>query len=61
MSEYNQILIKKRENQKTASTLEGVVNRLRARDGRLGIRSQDKESVLPEIRELETLIDKLRI
>ena len=50
MSEYNQILIKKRENQKTASTLEGVVNRLRARDGRLGIRSQDKESVLPEIR-----------
>ena len=47
---YNQILIKKRENRKTASTLEGIVEQL-------AITSNDDKVIL----ELETLIKQLRI
>ena len=48
--EYNQILIKKRENRKTASTLEGIVKQLT-------ITSNNDKVIL----ELETLIKQLRI
>ena len=64
MSEYNQILIKKRENQKTANTLEGVVNELRRKQEAVVLVGNDKPfniNINSEIRELEILIDKLRI
>jgi hypothetical protein len=55
MSEYNQILTKKRENLKTADTLEGIVEQLT-------VTSYVPQFVLDKvILELETLIKQLRI
>ena len=70
MSEYDQLLSKKRENRKFANTLEGIIDKLRKKQFNLGIawgagQGLDKYSsdinIYSEILELETLIDKLRI
>ena len=64
MSEYNQILIKKRENLKTASTLEGIVEQLTVTPV-VSVRPSNiyvPQFVLNKvILELETLIKQLRI
>ena len=64
MSEYNQILTKKRENLKTASTLEGIVEQLTVtpvgavRPSNIFVPQFVIDKV---ILELETLIKQLRI
>ena len=70
MSEYDQLLSKKRENRKFANTLEGIVDELRRKQFNVGLawsagQGPDKYSsdmkIYSEIHELETLIEKLRI
>ena len=64
MSEYDQLLSKKRENRKTANTLEGIVNELRRKQEAVVLVGNDNPfniNINSEIRELEILIDKLRI